>query len=106
MERKTMRFLLGCCLVWIGLIASSAEAANCRPKMVEIVAKRLGVAKSKVVPEAKIVADLRGDDLVMVELVFELEEAFNIEIGDDAMERVVKVGDLFRVVEAKAAACR
>ncbi len=66
---------------------------NYEQKVKDIIVEQLGVAPEKVVPEASFVDDLGADSLDTVELVMALEEAFEIEIPDEAAEKMAKVGD-------------
>ena len=60
-------------------------------KVKAIVIDNLGVDPEKVVPSANFVSDLGADSLDQVELVMAFEEAFGIEIPDDAAEKIVTV---------------
>ena len=60
--------------------------------------EHLGV-ESKVVPEASFIDDLDADSLDTVELVMLLEEEFDIEIPDDAAEKITTVGDVIKHIE-------
>jgi acyl carrier protein len=57
-------------------------------KVQKIVAEQLEVDPSKVTPEATFANDLGADSLDTVELVMALEEAFDIEIPDEAAEQI------------------
>jgi len=59
----------------------------------EIVAEQLGVEESLVVPEASFMDDLGADSLDTVELVMALEEEFDLEIPDEAAEKIQSVND-------------
>ena len=61
-------------------------------KVCEIVAEQLGADREKVGPETSFVNDLGADSLDTVELVMELEEEFDINIPDDAAEKIQTVG--------------
>lgn len=61
-------------------------------RVIAIVAEQLGVDKAKVKPETSFVNDLGADSLDTVELVMELEEEFNVNIPDDAAEKIETVG--------------
>lgn len=68
----------------------------------KIVVEHLGVEESKVVPEASFIDDLDADSLDTVELVMLLEEEFDIEIPDDAAEKITTVGDVIKHIEKAA----
>ncbi|MDA8603546.1 acyl carrier protein [Alphaproteobacteria bacterium] len=59
----------------------------------KIVVERLSVEEDKVVEAASFVDDLGADSLDTVELVMAFEEEFNLEIPDDAAEKIGTVGD-------------
>jgi acyl carrier protein len=65
-----------------------------------IVAEQLGVESSEVTKDASILDDLGADSLDVVELVMTLEEAFDIEVPDDAVEEMRTIGDVQRFVES------
>ncbi len=65
-----------------------------------IVAEQLGVESSVVTKDASILDDLGADSLDVVELVMTLEEAFDIEVPDDAVEEMRTIGDVQRFVES------
>ena len=58
----------------------------------KIVVEQLGVKEDEVTPNASFVDDLGADSLDTVELVMELEEEFDINIPDDAAEKIQTVG--------------
>ncbi len=62
-------------------------------KVKKIIADKLGVDLSEVVPEASFVNDLGADSLDLVELIMTMEEEFEIEISDDDAEKLVTVKD-------------
>jgi len=70
-------------------------------KVVEIVCNQLSVNKEDVTPDASFVEDLGADSLDTVELVMALEEAFDIEIPDEAAEEIATVGDAVKFIEEK-----
>ena len=67
--------------------------ASVKERVIDIVAEQLGVSKDQVTPETSFVNDLGADSLDTVELVMELEEEFDINIPDDAAEKIQKVGE-------------
>ena len=59
----------------------------------KIVVEHLGVDEDKVIESASFIDDLGADSLDTVELVMAFEEEFNVEIPDDAAEKIQTVGD-------------
>ena len=54
----------------------------------DVAAELMSVDRKQVSPQTRFVSDLKGDDLDMVEMVMELEEALDITIPDEAMEKL------------------
>ena len=69
-------------------------------KIKKIVAEHLGVDEAKITDTSSFVDDLGADSLDQVELVMAFEEAFNIEIPDDAAEKIVNVQDAINYVDS------
>ncbi len=59
----------------------------------KIVIEHLGVDTAKVTDNASFIDDLGADSLDTVELVMAFEEEFEIEIPDDAAEKISTVKD-------------
>jgi acyl carrier protein len=57
------------------------------------------VERTEVVAEARILDDLGADSLDVVELVMALEDAYDITVPDEAIERLHTLGDVQRYVE-------
>ncbi|MBQ8434814.1 MAG: acyl carrier protein [Oscillospiraceae bacterium] len=68
-------------------------------KVKSIVADQLDVEEDKVVPDASITEDLGADSLDVVDLVMSIEEEFDIEIPDEAVEDIKTVGDIVKYIE-------
>lgn len=68
-------------------------------KVIEIIAKQLEIAKEKVKPENRIQEDLGADSLDTVEMVMELEDGLDIDIPDEALEKMKTVGDVIAYAE-------
>lgn len=62
-------------------------------KVKKIIVEHLGVEETKVVENASFIDDLGADSLDTVELVMAFEEAFGIEIPDEAAEKILTVKD-------------
>ena len=70
-------------------------------KVRSIVSEQLSVDSGEVKPESNFQNDLGADSLDTVELVMALEEAFDIEIPDEAAEGITTVGDAVKYIEEK-----
>ena len=68
-------------------------------KIKRIVVEHLGVDESKVTPEASFIDDLGADSIDTVELVMAFEEEFNVEIPEDAAEKIATVKDAIDYIE-------
>lgn len=68
-------------------------------KVKSIVIEHLGVDAAKVTDTASFIDDLGADSLDTVELVMAFEEAFDVEIPDDAAEKIVTVKDAIAFIE-------
>ncbi len=73
--------------------------ASIEERVVDIVADQLGVDKEKVSRDTSFVNDLGADSLDQVELVMELEEEFDLDIPDDAAEKIQTVGQAIEFIE-------
>ena len=72
-------------------------------KVKKIVVEHLGVEESKVTETASFIDDLGADSLDTVELVMAFEEAFGVEIPDDAAEKITTVKDAIEFIEKQQA---
>ena len=70
----------------------------------KIVVEHLGVEPEKVVDNASFIDDLGADSLDTVELVMAFEEAFGVEIPEDAAEKISTVKDAIEYIEKQKAA--
>ena len=69
-------------------------------KVKEIIADQLDVPEAQLEPTASFVDDLKADSLGVVELVLALEQEFEIEIPDEATEKIRTVGDAVSHINA------
>ena len=72
-------------------------------KVKKIVVDQLSVEEAKVVESASFADDLGADSLDTVELVMAFEEEFNIEIPDEAAEKITTVGEAIKHIEEGSA---
>ncbi len=73
-------------------------------KVKKIVVDQLEVDSAEVKPESNFASDLGADSLDTVELVMALEEEFDIEIPDEAAEKILTVQEAVDYISSKVAA--
>lgn len=73
-------------------------------KVKNIIVEQLGVDGERVKAEASFIDDLGADSLDIVELVMAMEEEFDIEIPDEAAEKLRTVGDVTKYLQSKGKA--
>jgi len=69
-------------------------------KLQTIVGLQLGIEPSKVRPEADFSKELGADSLDVVELVMAIEEAFEVDIDDEAAGNIFTVQDVLNYIES------
>lgn len=62
-----------------------------------------GIDESKIVPEARFLEDLDLDSIDAVDLVVQLRNTHNIELGPDDFKNMVTIGDLVDMLDRLAA---
>lgn len=69
----------------------------------KIVGEHLDIDPTSIANNASIVDDLGADSLDLVELVMAFEEEFGCEIPDEVAEKIVKIEDAVKYIDANAA---
>ena len=64
-----------------------------------LIASKLKISESEVVPEKHIFNDLGADSLDFVELSMLLEREFNMKFTENDTAKVETVGDLYELIE-------
>jgi len=70
-----------------------------KKRIVQIIARQLGIEETDVSAQASVVEDLGADSLDVVELIMALEEEFDLEIPDTEAEKIVNVQNIFDYME-------
>lgn len=68
-------------------------------KVKDIIIEQFDIDADKVILGASIQDDIGADSLDIVDLIMSLEEEFDIEIPDDAVEGIKTVGDITKFIE-------
>jgi len=74
--------------------------ATIEEQVYEIIQRKLSVNAEQITPEASFTEDLGADSLDTVELVMDLEEAFNITIPEEEQENLKTVQDAIDYLES------
>lgn len=69
-------------------------------KVKDIIVDQLDADEDAVKMESVIIDDLGADSLDVVDLVMSIEEEFDIEIPDEAVEKIKTVGDIVSYIES------
>ena len=68
-------------------------------KLCSIIVDVLGVDESEIDVDTTFIDDLGADSLDIVELIMAFEEEFNIEIPDEAAEKIKSVQDVVTYID-------
>lgn len=70
-------------------------------KIQKIIAEEMNLNVEDVKLESRFVEDLAADSLDVIQIVLKLEEEFDIEIPDDAVEQISTVQDAVDQIKSK-----
>ncbi len=65
----------------------------------KIICEQLEIDRHLVTEDASISGDLGADSLDLVDLAMSIEEEFNLEVPDDALDNVRTVNDIVKFIE-------
>ncbi len=69
---------------------ASLRLGDIEQKVCDVVAEQLGIERSKITPDSRVFQDLNVDSLELVELIIEVEEAFDVTLPDDGPNPICK----------------
>ncbi len=72
-------------------------------KIIEIIEEQLSVEGMEITENTRFKEDLAADSLDLFELAMAIEEAFNIEIPSEDLEKVTTVGSVVAYLKEKGA---
>ena len=73
-------------------------------KVKKLIAEKLKIDPTEVVPEASLIDDLGADSLAIVELIMTMEEEWDIEVPDEDAEKLTTVQSVIDYLIAKTGA--
>lgn len=68
-------------------------------KIKAILAEQLDVDENSITEDSLLVEDLGADSLDAIDIVMSVEDEFQIEVPDEAVEKMESVGDIVAFVE-------
>lgn len=77
------------------------ERVELGERLKKLLIDRVGVAETKITPEASLADDLGLDSLDGVELAMAIEDEFDLQIDDGQMKQLTTVGDALAFVEKR-----
>lgn len=69
-------------------------------KIREIIAEQFDAEADSITMETTVADDLGADSLDIVEVLMSIEDEFDVEIPDEAIENIKSVGDLVNYIES------
>jgi len=70
-------------------------------KVVSILSEQFDVDEASLSLDTSIADDLNADSLDVVDLIMSIEDEFDIEVPDEAIESIKTVNDLVKFIEEK-----
>lgn len=70
-------------------------------RLSRIIANELAVDCSKITPTACFIGDLGTDSFGVLEVVVSVEDAFDIDISNEAVLKIRTVGDLIALIKSR-----
>lgn len=64
------------------------------PRVKQIISEKLRIAKEKITAQANLENDFGASSLEVIELIMEIEKAFNIVIPDEQAERISNADEI------------
>ncbi len=68
-------------------------------KLREIISEQLEISEELITMESNIRDDFDADSLDFVDIVMSIEDEFNVEVPDEAIDDIKSVGDLVKFIE-------
>ncbi len=68
-------------------------------KVKAIIADQLGIDENTIEMDSSIVEDLGADSIDAIDLILSIQEEFDIEIPDEAVEGIKTISDIVKYIE-------
>jgi acyl carrier protein len=70
-------------------------------QLAQIIIRHFGVDPAQIIPAANFRSDMAADSLDLLDLTLSVEDAFGIEINDEAAMKLHTVGDLLAFIKGR-----
>ncbi len=70
-------------------------------RIIEIIEEQLNVEGMEITPETRFKEDMAADSLDLFELAMAIEEAFDVEIPSEELEKITTVGSVMEYLKEK-----
>ncbi|MBO4291020.1 MAG: acyl carrier protein [Lachnospiraceae bacterium] len=70
-------------------------------RIIEIIEEQLNVEGMEITPETRFKEDMAADSLDLFELAMAIEEAFDVEIPSEELEKITTVGSVMDYLKEK-----
>ncbi|MGN0819743.1 MAG: acyl carrier protein [Christensenellaceae bacterium] len=68
-------------------------------KVATLLADQLGIDKSTIKMESRVIEDLKADSLDVVELLMTMEEEFDMAVSDEEAAKISTVADIVKIID-------
>ena len=68
-------------------------------KLKGIISEQIEIAEEEITMESNIIDDFDADSLDLVDIVMSVEDEFDVEVPEDAVEKMKTVGDVVKFIE-------
>lgn len=70
-----------------------------RDQILKMIGEQFNVDPEDLTEETDFVDDLNADSIELVELVMSIEDEFDVEVDDEALEKLKTIGDVLDYIE-------
>ncbi|MFA5050765.1 MAG: acyl carrier protein [Patescibacteria group bacterium] len=74
---------------------------NIREEVIKLTMDKFGVEETEITDSSRFIDDLGGNDMDMIDFIFDLETKFNIEITEEEAEKLTTVGSVIKYLEKR-----
>lgn len=73
---------------------------NIKEKLYNLIAKQFGVSVDSLGPDTRFIEDVKAKSLDIMEFIYNIEDAFEIEVEDDVIRELTTIGKAQEYIES------